>query len=164
LLLSNHYRTQLNFTFAGLDGARAALNRIGDVINRLREIKNEGPLTLAMPKDKFKAALADDLNISVALAVLFDWVRELNGLADENKLSGKDAAAALKQFEDWDRVLGVLPLKKEEVPGHLLVLLQQREAARREKNWKLSDQFRDEILMSGYVIEDTPTGGRLKKK
>ena len=170
LLLSCHYRTQLNFTFAGLDGARSSLTRIADLIDRLRGIDTEGALGISTPilenaDNKFKLALADDLNISVALAALFDLIRELNIQADENALKRADAQAALKLLEQWDRVLGVLPLQaKEEAPIHLLELLNQRNKARAEKNWKLSDQLRDEIQEAGYTIEDTATGARLKKK
>lgn len=169
LLLSSHYRTQLNFTFAGLDGARASLSRIGDLIDRLKRVKQEGALRFAAgalekADTRFKAALADDLNISVALAALFDLIRELNALADENQLTRGDSDQALLLFEQWDRVLAVLPLhRKESTPPYLEKLLAQREMARQEKNWSLSDQLRDEILASGYLIEDTPTGARLKK-
>jgi cysteinyl-tRNA synthetase len=158
LLLSSHYRTQLNFTFPGLDGARAALMRFADFIDRLKGIREEAD-------QKFKTALADDLNISVALAALFDLVRELNILADEEKISHMEAECALEQLEEWDRVLGVLPLhRKEEAPPALQKLLEKREVARREKNFRLSDEIRDQILASGYLIEDTPYGARLKRK
>jgi len=170
LLLSSHYRTQLNFTFAGLDGARAALRRIADLVDRLREIRggktaDETALALKKSDEEFKAALADDLNISVALAALFDLVRELNSLADAGKISEKEAQTALKQLEAWDRVLGVLPLHlKEEAPLRLQTLLEEREKARKERNFSLSDQLRDQIFVEGYIIEDTPNGARLKKR
>jgi cysteinyl-tRNA synthetase len=168
LLLSTHYRTQLNFTFAGLDAARSSLQRIEDLIVRLRAI-HESHLSsscLERANLRFKTALADDLNISVALAALFDLIRELNVLCDENKLGQNEAQDALKLFAQWDQVLGVLPLQKkeDEVPMDLIRLLERRETARREKNWRLSDEMRDAILARGYVIEDTPGGARLKKK
>jgi cysteinyl-tRNA synthetase len=170
LLLSSHYRTQLNFTFAGLDGARAALDRIGDLADRLKAIRSEKVYNLvsaALEKadQKFKAGLADDLNISVALAALFDLVRELNVFADEEKISLLEAEQALRQLEEWDRVLAVLPLeRKEQAPPELQRLLEQREIARRERNFRLSDELRGQISSAGYVIEDTPNGARLKKK
>jgi cysteinyl-tRNA synthetase len=170
LLLSSHYRTQLNFTFPGLDGARAALMRFADFIDRLKGIRKEAVYDLVSSAleeadQKFKTALADDLNISVALAALFDLVRELNILADEEKISHMEAECALEQLEEWDRVLGVLPLhRKEEAPPALQKLLEKREVARREKNFRLSDEIRDQILASGYLIEDTPYGARLKRK
>jgi cysteinyl-tRNA synthetase len=168
LLLSTHYRTQLNFTFAGLDAARASLQRVEDLVIRLRSIQDSHPKTAAIERAslKFKTALADDLNISAALAVLFDLIRELNTLADEAKLGVEEAQDALKLLEEWDLVLGVLPLEKKEeaIPEELLVLLARRETARKEKNWRESDEMRDAIYGRGYIIEDTPTGARLKKK
>jgi len=172
LLLSTHYRTQLNFTFAGLDAARSSLQRIEDLISRLREIIKTSDADTANASDylekaslRFKTALADDLNISSSLAALFDLIRELNGLCDEGKLGRNEAQKALDLLSGWDRVLAVLPIqKKEAIPRDLLDYLEQREKARSEKNWRLSDQMRDAILARGYLIEDTPTGARLKKK
>ena len=170
LLLSTHYRTQLNFTFAGLDAARASLQRFEDLILRLRAIQDpkksgvaEGPISKA--DLRFKIALTDDLNISAALAALFDLIRELNALCDENKLGFEDAKEALTAFEKWDDVLAVLPLRQqEEAPKELLEMLARREEARKQKDFRVSDEMRDAIQARGYFIEDTPTGARLKKR
>jgi cysteinyl-tRNA synthetase len=169
LLLSTHYRTQLNFTFAGLDAARASLHRIADLLDRLRSVRTAGSAThterLAEAELSFKQGLADDLNISAALASLFDLIRDLNSLLDQGKLTQADADAALFLFRTWDEVLGVIPFhREEEIPQRLHQLLEERNRARREKNWRRSDELRDEILASGYLIEDTPTGARLKRK
>ncbi|HEV7735899.1 MAG TPA: cysteine--tRNA ligase [Chlamydiales bacterium] len=170
LLLSTHYRTQLNFTRAGLLAARASLGRISDLVDRLRGVQETGEFAcsasvLAKADLHFQEALGDDLNVSVALAALFDLIRELNSLADERHLVKGDAEMALRQFEKWDKVLGVLPLhQKHSAPEHLEKLLARREEARRLKDWNLSDELRDEIGAAGYAIEDTATGARLKKK
>jgi cysteinyl-tRNA synthetase len=169
LLLSNHYRSQLNFTFTGLDGARTVLNRMADFIDRLKGIRetqkglSEKEL-LSGADQKFKAALADDLNISVALAALFELIREVNALIDSGKLGTEGAQNVLKLLTEWDQVLGVLPLsKKEEAPLALQRLLAEREEARKSKNWALSDSLRDQITAAGYLIEDTGHGARLKR-
>jgi cysteinyl-tRNA synthetase len=167
LLLSTHYRTQLNFTFAGLDAARSSLQRVADLIARLRSVKAEHSFSgvLKEAQSRFKEALAEDLNISAALAVLFDLVRELNILCDQDRLGHLEAKQALDLIADWDRVLAVLPLEEEEeVPMDLLEFLEEREKARLSKNWKVSDEMRDAIHSRGYLIEDTPQGARLKKK
>jgi cysteinyl-tRNA synthetase len=136
----------------------------------LKNITKQGPVSVSTSivdaaDPKFKAALADDLNISAALAVLFDLIREVNSRADEDMVSTADALTLLEMLNRWDRVLGVLPLKRsEEAPEHLQVKLQERNKARVEKNWALSDQLRQEIADAGYIIEDTPNGGRLKRK
>ena len=170
LLLSTHYRTQLNFTMQGLEAAKASLQRIEDLILRLRAIEKPGEidpsisLLLAKADEAFKSALAQDLNVSAALAALFDLVRELNTFADQEALTHPGAQKALRLLESWDKVLGVLPLEKQEAPAHLLELLTRREAARKEKNFSESDRLRRQILESGYLIEDTPQGARLKKQ
>lgn len=171
LLLQTHYRTQLNFSFAGLDAASKSLDRLGDFILRLRQIDQMTNTGLAEPLIKnarmlFIEALSDDLNISPALAALFDLVREINCLCDADKVGKEEAQKVLYLLEQFDQVLGVLPLQTstEEISPQLQELLAKREAARAAKNWKAADAARDEILASGYLIEDTPSGARLKKK
>ena len=171
LLLSTHYRTQLNFTFESLKAARASLSRIEDLILRLREIEEEAQVTphiydlLDLAEKKFKNALGNDLNISVALSTVFDLVREINSSCDQNQIGTREAKAALSLFEKWDKVLGIFPLQqKNEIPQELFVLLEKREDARKSKDFALSDSLRNEILSNGYLIEDTPKGPRLKKK
>jgi cysteinyl-tRNA synthetase len=171
LLLSCHYRSQLNFTFPSLQAARASLRRIEDLIVRLRSIEAKAQNSehvydyIHKAENRFKEALAEDINISEALAALFDLIRELNTLCDQDAVGKLEAASALKLFETWDLVLGVLPLNKnEDIPHEILDYLSKREEARKAKNYAVSDQMRDAILSRGYLIEDTPTGPRLKKK
>jgi cysteinyl-tRNA synthetase len=169
LLLATHYRTQLNFTLASLDAARASLQRISDWIYRLKEIASQAEPALPpwlLPFDSaFKSALADDLNISVALAALFDLIRESNGRLDQQALPPSEAASLLSLLAAWDKPLGVLPLSvaAATAPPPLLALLAEREEARKTKQFARSDALRDQILAAGYLIEDTPNGARLKK-
>ncbi len=170
LLLSTHYRTQLNFTLEGLDSAKMSLQRLEDFIFRMRSLSGEGDgekgkQCSQRAADAFREALADDLNISAALAVIFDFVREMHRLCDARQLSQKDAAAILLQMEAWNKVLGVFSSDlPEEEPEALQELLARREIARAEKNFLESDRLRDEIDRRGYRIEDTPQGARLKKR
>lgn len=170
LLLQTHYKTQLNFTFQGLEAAKGSLQRLNDFIQRLYEIdveKNGGrmePLANEMLK-QFTQALGDDLNISMALAAVFDFVREINGLCDERKVSRDEAEFALNMLKKLNTVLGVLSFekRKEEIPVELEEAFQRRLQARIDKDWKLADELRDFIHQKGYFIEDTPQGARLKK-
>ena len=169
LLLQTHYRTQLNFNFEGLEASRRVLERFSDFIQRLRSIESaeQGGLVAALidhARQTFATALADDLNISVALAALFDFMRETNALCDHNKVSSREAQDVLHFLKQMDRVLGVLPweAKAPELPSELQEALERREVARREKNWTEADRWRDVLLSQGYLIEDTPQGARLK--
>lgn len=170
LLLATHYRTQLNFTFQGLDAARQSLYRLSALIDRLQCLdgKDSGKIQPLLDKTtlQFKQALADDLNISVALAALFDAVRQINALIDSNEIGALEAQCILNTFASYDTVLGVLPLtpKQEVIPPELAEALEKRNAARAAKNWEMADAMRDLIHDAGYMIEDSPTGSRIKKK
>lgn len=170
LLLQTHYKTQLNFTFQGLDSTKSSLQRLNDFIQRLSEIdatQDGGRVEEMCQKtmDHFAGALADDLNISAALGALFDFVRDMNGVCDSKQISKREAQTALELMRKFDSVLGVLSFEKPEdsIPLELQEAFENRLKARQEKNWKLADELRDFIQQRGYVIEDTPNGARLKK-
>jgi len=141
--------------------------RVEGALKEIHTQEKKGPVfaILQQTMEKFVLNLADDLNISPALAALFDMVREINSLCDMGKVSIHEAEETLDFLAKIDEVLGVLPLKPEEevVPAELLDALQKRELARSEKNWQLADECRNFIQARGYLIEDTPTGVRLKK-
>lgn len=171
MLLHTHYRTQLNFTFAGLEAVKQSLQRLDDFIHRLQEIQAEGKQgsadsILKQAESAFSEALADDLNISSALAALFELVREVNILADAGRLGREEAAKVLNLLQRFNQVLGFLVFERagDSIPQDLLEALEKRLQARREKNWSLADTLRDLIHSRGYIIEDTPTGARLKKQ
>jgi cysteinyl-tRNA synthetase len=170
MLLQNHYKTQVNFTFSGLDGVKETLNRLNDFIQRLLEIKTEQNSGLIKPildrtLKAFAEGLADDLNISVSLAAIFEMVREINGLCDAGKVGTAEAKEIIKLMKRFDTVLGVLSFEKvvEEIPQDLQEALEKRIQARKDKNWALADSLRDLILSRGYIMEDTANGVRLKK-
>ncbi|MDB6122642.1 MAG: cysteine--tRNA ligase [Pedosphaera sp.] len=175
LLLTSHYRETFNFTTEGLQGAHTALARIDECIIKLRE-SEKGPKKNAQsgPDQKvrgaFSDALADDLNISAAWAVVFEWVRELNRKMSEQTLTADEAATALVTFSDLDSVLGLNlrtsdNMSTEELSALITFkeLLEERQAARKAKDFKRSDAIRDELKAKGWVIEDTPKGARLKR-
>jgi cysteinyl-tRNA synthetase len=168
LLLSTHYRQQFNFTFEGLDAAKSAIERLVNLQRRLKDANGKGDPTkvnelIEQVHRCFGEAMDDDLNISVALASLFDFVREVNNLLDANVLSNVEAQKFAAVIEDFDRVLGVLPKVKEEVlPKEAEELIKRREEARRTKDWKTADALRQQLNALGILIEDTPQGLRWK--
>lgn len=170
LLLQTHYKTQLNFTFQGLEATKSALQRLNACIQRLYsidQVQSAGQVDAVCQAAfrQFAEALADDLNISVALAALFDFVREVNGLCDAHQISQEEALKILELLKRFNTVLGVLSFKKQEdaIPVELQEAFEQRLQARLEKNWQLADELRDFIQQKGYIIEDAPHGARLKK-
>lgn len=137
------------------------------VFKDLNDKKTQGfvfPL-LQKAMQEFEMALADDLNISLALSAVFELVREVNILCDRKAIGFAIAEDVLDFFRKIDEVLNIIPLTKEEeeIPEHLKQALQMREEARLAKDWKTADRCRDQILSSGYLVEDTPLGARLKK-
>jgi len=170
MLLQTHYRTQLNFTTEGLESVKQTLARLDDFVERILDAEGEKGdkallQILEQAERRFSEALADDLNISVALAALFDLVRECNALYDEGNISKEEAEKILALLKQFNTVLNVLHFEKsvESVPEELLEALNLRQQARQNKEWEKADSLRDMILERGYTIEDTPSGARLKK-
>jgi len=164
LLLSAHYRGTFNFTIDGLAGARAALARIDECVGKLRELgaPASGPAQSELVT-RFTTALDDDLNISAAWAAIFDWVSETNKRLASNSLTLAEAAATLAAWEQVNSVLGIGCVAEAEAPAEIVALLEARQAARKAKDFKRSDEIRDELKAKGWVIEDTPKGPKLKK-
>jgi cysteinyl-tRNA synthetase len=171
LLLSTHYRKMLNFSFDALKHASASLQRIKDFLYELRnrsfeegENKRISKLINDMNK-KFKRGLSDDLNISVALTAIFEMIRKVNTLIIQGKVYRTDAENLVSSIHSLDQVLAVLPEEKEmDLPSEMMSRIEKREKARRENNYKLADEIREELLQQGIVLEDTKDGVRWKKK
>ena len=170
LLLSTHYRQQFNFTFSALDAAKSAIERVENLLRRLKDVRSTKSLGRATDltkefQNKFGDSMDDDLNVSLALASFFDFVRDLNNLIDVNGLSTEEAKRIETLLTDLDRVLGILGEEEEEnLPQKVQELLKKREEARKNKNWKTSDELRNQLREMGYLIEDTAQGARLRKE
>jgi cysteinyl-tRNA synthetase len=164
LLLSTHYRQQFNFTFEGLTAAKSAIERLANFQRRLQDANGKGSgmaITQLMGTVErcFGDAMDDDLNVSVALASLFDFAREVNNLLDANELSRAEAADVSALIISFDKVLGVIPKPKEEtLPKETEDLIKKREEARKAKDWKTADNLRQQLKAMGIVLEDTAQG------
>ena len=167
-LISVHYRGALNFTMDGLAAARTALGRLDAWRERLTETAGsemEGEIP-DLATEGFFAALDDDLNISSALAVLFETLRESNRKMDQ---TGEDALtpAQARGLLNWlARVDGVLALEPEAtatIPPEVEELVAARAAARAAKEWKKSDEIRDQIASLGWLVKDTKDGQKITK-
>ena len=165
LLLSTHYRAQFNFTFEGLESAKRAVERLRNFFRRLQKTDGQSydkkvKELIKVVEFNFCKALDDDLNVNVMLAGLFDFVREINNLLDKNKVSKQEAKKITEVMQRFDDVLGVIgkidsdfSLSKEAE-----LLIKEREKARKNKNWKKSDEIRNRLKSMGILVEDTSHG------
>ncbi|MBN2449154.1 MAG: cysteine--tRNA ligase [Lentisphaeria bacterium] len=171
VLLATHYRQQLNFSFQACDDARAALQRLDAFRRRLREATAFADAGTGAAKERseqaleaFRAALEDDLNISPALAAVFDFVRDGNRLLDEGTVGGPGAAEVLRVLERMDSVLGVMEADAGEgIPAEVEALAGARQAARKARDFARADALRDQLSAMGWTVEDTPKGPRLRR-
>ncbi|MFH1591111.1 MAG: cysteine--tRNA ligase [archaeon] len=168
LLLSQHYKVQLNFTEEGLNASQAAVDRLNELAGKLRDAKSEataGEMTTLVKEasEQFQTHMDDDLQIAQALAAVFDFVKKANQLLDAENVSEADAREAIAFLERIDKVLGVIDFAEEEIPAEVTALADKRLEAKNAKDWATADRLRDEISSKGYRIDDTKDGYRIVK-
>ena len=191
LYLGVHYRKQLRFSWTAMAQAEESLKRITDFLARLVTVEagfsrpggevEAGPVEAGFSRPEitgklndaakaFAAHIADDLNTSAALGVMFDLVRALNTAIDNGELGAADAGAVRDTFEHFDRVLGVLSLRRVEderppVPVEEIErLIEARKAARLARNFAEADRIRKDLDARGILLEDTGSATRWKRK
>ena len=165
-LIAVHYRQGLDYTDASLEAAAAAIERLDAVLLALAAYTEAGPddstleALLDGARTGFVAALDDDLNVSAALASLFELVRETNRRIADRRLSTADAGRIATVLRELDAVLAILPDPTEELPPEAASRLEARQAARAARDWAASDRLRDELAEIGILVEDTRDGQR----
>ncbi|MCX7824720.1 MAG: cysteine--tRNA ligase [Verrucomicrobiae bacterium] len=169
ILIGEHYRRPLNFTLEGLDAARSSLARIDELLAKLQDVAGSSspdstaPSSVAQVTAEFESALDDDLNISAGLGALFNFIRDTNKRLAANAVLPAEAAAMLAAWRRFDTVLGLGMPQRDAPPAEVVALAEQRQAARKAKDFQRADALRDELKSRGWVVEDTPAGPKLKK-
>jgi cysteinyl-tRNA synthetase len=179
-LMRVHYRAPLNFTWEGMEEARQALARINEWLLRLRETaakKIDKGKNTTEPGQQFEEALDDDLNISAALGFLFESIRETNRAMDQNEMDDAAANAWLRWWEHVNRVLNLpvgvqlrasLGMKGElqavHIPAEIADLMRQRVQARLAKDFKKSDELRNELSARGWEVRDIKDGQEIIRR
>jgi cysteinyl-tRNA synthetase len=175
LLLSSHYRKQLKFSWETLAQAEEALTRLSDFLARLDLVTSPDPHPAIVERvetaqAEFANWMASDLNTAAALGVVFDLVRALNSAIDERQVGKPDVPAVRDAFTRFDQVLGVLSLRRAE-EAHTPIdaaeidrLIQERQAARRRRDFGAADRIRMDLESRGILLEDTAAGTRWKRK
>ncbi|HEY7523674.1 MAG TPA: cysteine--tRNA ligase [Candidatus Limnocylindrales bacterium] len=168
-LIAVHYRAPLNYSEESVAAAAAAVDRLDALVSALSAYREDAaddpglPDVLAAAVERFDSALDDDLNVSAALAAVFDLVRDVNRRIDARSLSTADAARVMDTLRGLDMVLGILPDAEDRLDPGLQELLDARSAARAARDWPESDRLRDELLARGIAVEDTRDGQRWRR-
>ena len=171
LLCAAHYRSLLNFTWEGLQQAEAALERIQGLAVRLHEVDGDGPASARVrqvverSRQAFEAALCDDLNTPEALAAVHGLVAEANALLASGEMTREGASIVRAELEAMDGIFGVfLPTGEDRLSAEEQALLDERQEARRNREFSQADEARRRLEEKGIVLEDTPKGTRWRRK
>ena len=170
---STHYRKRMDFGEEDFGKPKAELEYL---YNTLRSVKHaassecdpvkEIETLLAETKKKFTAAMNNDFNTPLAFASLYALARQTNRIVSQQKISPDQAESITQTFRELGGILGILGEEvqvEEELPKEVERLIQQREEARKKKDWKTADRLREEIRKLGYLLEDMPEGVRWRK-
>jgi len=177
MLLSAHYRSQMNYTAEVLESAVKSVERLRNCKDLLDDVKmrvkaDDGTLsetaksTVETRRKQFVEAMDDDFNTADAISALFELVREINSAlaAEAHSISKADVTEYNKLFDEINDVLGLVYAEVESIPAEITELVEKRTAAKKAKDYALADSIRDEIQSKGYVIEETRQGVNIKKK
>jgi len=178
LLLSVPYRRQLNFTEEGIVQARNSTERLRNFVTRLKTAQfppgsnAENEKRIEKAENDFDAGLADDINTAMALAAVFDLVRDINTSMDRGTFLQQDAPRAVAAMEKFDDVLALLaddddeklaklgfsPQKARMAAAEVEALIEERQAAKKRRDFKRADEIRQKFADSGILLEDAKDG------
>ena len=172
-LMNSHYRKQLNFTIEGINQSQSAIDRVNDLIFRLKDVNKTDADDSAVMKEleeankNFFESIYDDLNVSEALGILFSFIKSINISFDSINVSSRDAI--IKFIERVNNIINCFNMNGEkEIESSeeekINKLIEERTLAKKEKNYKRADEIRDELNSMGIEIMDTPNGVRWKRK
>ncbi len=172
-LLSGHYRNPINFSQELMEQAKNALARMQNAKNNLKHLAENGSGslseaeaksfdTLSIYREKFISAMEDDLNTADAISAIFELIKEINTVT-RNGSTKEFAEKCLSLLDELTGVLGLLREKEadEGIDDEIQQLVDERQAARKAKNFARSDEIRDILKAKGITLEDTPQGIRI---
>lgn len=172
-LMNSHYRKQLNFTIEGINQSQSAIDRVNDLIFRLKDVNKTDADDSAVMKEleeankNFFESIYDDLNVSEALGVFFSFIKSINISFDSINVSSRDAI--IKFIDRVNNIINCFNMNGEkeiesEDEEKINKLIEERTLAKKEKNYKRADEIRDELNSMGIEIMDTPNGVKWKRK
>lgn len=173
-MISSHYRSPINFSKDLLDSTKNSLERLYIAKNNLLHLMSVTQKNEAAPEDKelkeklllnkarFIEAMDDDLNTADAVSSIFDLVRDINSNINESS-SNDIVKFALDLYMELAGVLRILNKKEESLDDEIEKLIEERQQARKNKNWSLADKIRDDLKDKGIILEDTPQGVKWRR-
>ena len=175
-MVSAHYRSPVNFSREMLEQAKSSLERLYTARNNAQFLLDSAQEGEAQPWEQefvarseqavqaFDRAMADDLNTADALGVIFDYVRDMNtALSEANKPHKRTILAGLGALKTMTDVLGIVTKENDSVPEEVQQMAEARQQARKDKNFAEADRLRDAVAQLGFVLEDTPSGFKLRR-
>ena len=170
-VLKTHYRSPIDYSEDILQQSESDLGRLDEFVDRLKsearstKLETNSKFKIQNSKLAFEKAMEDDLNAPLAVSILFDLIRDGNSLLDQNKMSRIDAKEILVFLKQIDEYFGCIfwGREKQVIPAEIQKLAEQREQYRTQQNWAKADEVRKQIENSGWMLDDTPSGPRLKK-
>lgn len=168
-LLRTHYRKPVNFSLRNLDSARKNLQRLDEYVGKLLCL----PPGLPHPKiasylsdmeERFGAAMDDDLNVSKAVAAVFDFIKKTNPVLHKGQLDRDQKKYILEAFDKINNIINIMKLEECPLAPGIDKLIKEREEARRKKDWGRADDVREQLALQGIEIIDTEKGPFWKEK
>ncbi|MEM2956013.1 MAG: cysteine--tRNA ligase [Candidatus Pacearchaeota archaeon] len=168
VLMSINYREPLDFTFEKVKAAEQTLKRIDNFLERLEGIKTKtevktADILIKELKEKIIESMNDDLNVVQSFEAIFNFIRDINNLIDKNEISKKQSKEIINLFKELDKIYCVLMPEKIIIPKEIQKLIDEREKARKVKDWKKSDEIREKVKQLGFWINDTLEGPKVTK-
>ena len=163
MIFSAHYRSKINFSLKRINDAKKAISRIANLKHKLIPAAGYKIQTFPNVKEKFHEALKDDLDSPKAIAIFFEWLKDINLMIDNGNITETEAAKSLNFINFFDYIFQVIP-NNQEIPEKIFKYAKLRELARKKKDWTEADKLRKKIDSYGWVVEDSKNGFQLKKK
>lgn len=168
-LIGAHYRKQLNFTFESLENAARAIERVEGFANAVSQTTNNGHSSddiagmIEKARTRFVEAMDDDLNVSGGLGALFEFIREVNTAFPDSQVPDADKEAIMDFLQEINGVIGCFTLEQELADEEIQALIDERNQARKDRDFQRADEIRDRLTGMGVVLEDTRDGTRFKR-
>ena len=166
-LLAGHYRSKITFSADKKHEGDKIVQKITDLKSRLKKRNSAMFADGSYPEEysEFKERMNDDLNTPRSFAVFFDWMKIINSKLDQNNISEQELGQGWEFIQAFDKIFGLIKSDQlPEIPIEITHLANQRDKARKMRDWAEADSLRQILKSKGWIVEDTPNGQQIKKQ